>query len=111
VERLIEQDVSNNYFKGLLLSTLCLTDFMFDKFNKNAIKLYYDIINNQYSDGSWNESYSLRIPHPSTLSIHNRINIWSKANKGTNILVKDHNRFFTTISCLTALNLYEKRIS
>lgn len=100
----------NNFFKGLLISTLCLTDRLFNSFNKQLKRLVNELINDQFVDGSWQQGNSLRIPHPSALNVDLKDIVWRKADKGTNILVEDHNRIFTTISCLNAVYSYQQKI-
>lgn len=111
IEKIVKKETLNLFYSGLLLSALCLTETLFSKCGKKVKELVNEILLNQYTDGSWNESYSLRLPHPSVLNPNDEKIVWRKANKGTNIIVKDHNRIFTTVSCLTALKNYEERIS
>jgi len=87
-----------------------LTDRLFNSFNKQLKQLVNELINDQYLDGSWQQGNSLRIPHPSTLNVALKGIVWRKADKGTNILVEDHNRIFTTISCLNAVYSYQQKI-
>ena len=109
VQKVINIYEHNYFFKSLLLETLCLTDNLFNKYKEVITELVMQIKSNQFSDGSWKEDFSLRIPHPS-ISYPNKENItWKKGNRGTNIVVKDYNKVFTTISCLTALKAYEGR--
>ncbi len=110
IEKIIITNEDNYFFKGLLLHTLCLTDNLFNKHNKVITELVFQITSNQYKDGSWVENFSLRIPHPSIINPNNENLVWEKGNNGTNIIVKDYNRIFTTSSCLTALKAYERRI-
>ena len=100
----------NNFFKGLLISTLCLTNRLFKSFNIQLKRLVNELINDQFVDGSWQQGNSLRIPHPSALNVDLKDIVWRKADKGTNILVEDHNRIFTTISCLNAVYSYQQKI-
>lgn len=110
IEKIINTNRYNYFFKGLLLHTLCLTNNLFNKYNEIVKKLVKQIKCNQYDNGSWAENYSLRIPHPSIINPNKENIVWKEGNTGTNIIVKDYNRIFTTISCLTALKSYEKRI-
>jgi hypothetical protein len=110
VKKIIKTSEHNYFFKGLLLNTLCLTDNLFNKYNEVIKKLATQIISNQYIDGSWEEGFSLIIPHPSVLNPNKENFVWEKGNSGTNIIVKDHNRIFTTVSCLIALKAYERKI-
>lgn len=111
IVKFIELEKELNYFfKGFLLKTLCLTNNLKFKYSKETEKLVDEISSNQFSDGSWLEGYSLKIPHPSSIKPDEESNVSIKANKGTNIVVKDYNRIFTTISCVTALKFYESRI-
>ena len=43
------------------------------------------------------------------IDVNNKDIAWTKDSKGTNIMVSDYNRLFTTASCLTALKKYEER--
>lgn len=110
VEKIININRHNYFFKGLLLHTLCLTSNLFNKYNEIVKGLAQKITSNQYNNGSWIEGHSLRIPHPSVLNPNKENIVWKEGNRGTNIIVKDYNRVFTTVSCLSALKIYEKRI-
>ncbi|NQX82312.1 MAG: hypothetical protein HRT66_10010 [Flavobacteriaceae bacterium] len=109
VNKLVKKNEVNYFFKGLMLHTLCLTDNLFIKHNSKVIEIAEQIINKQYTDGSWEEGFSLKIPHPSVIDVNNKDIAWTKDSKGTNIMVSDYNRLFTTASCLTALKKYEER--
>lgn len=103
-------DLNINYFyKGLLLSSLCSIDNLFEEYKQVIKELYNQIISNQLPDGSWEGDYSLLMPHPSVLNVNENIK-WIKDNKGTNIITKDFNRVFTTVSCLMGVSAYEKRV-
>ena len=111
IEELIDKENELNYFfKGFLLKTLSLTDNLTDTYSKEIKKIVEQILSNQLSDGSWLEGYSLKIPHPSILDANDENIVWENNNRGTNIIVKDYNRLFTTAACLTALKIYESRI-
>jgi len=97
------------FYKGQLLSVLSSTTRLFEKYKTKATALANDLIENQFSDGSWKESHSLRIPHPSIINPEELSITWQQNNKGTNIVVKDYNRIFTTVNCLEGLYLYEQR--
>lgn len=112
LEHLIGRDFEFNYFdKGLLLSSLCLTDRYFKKHSDKAKKVADQILSNQLADGSWEESYVLKMPHPSILNASSDYIECKKGDRGTNIITKDYNRIFTTASCLKALKHYESRTS
>lgn len=112
LEYLIGQDSEFNYFdKGLLLSSLCLTDRYFTKYSDKVRKVADQILSNQLADGSWEESYALKMPHPSVLNASSDYIKCKKGDRGTNIITKDYNRIFTTASCLKALKHYESRTS
>lgn len=109
IEKLLKKEL-NYFYKGFLLNTLCLTKSLFNKHFEQIKNLVNQISSNQFSDGSWLEDYSLKIPHPSVINSDDESIIWRKNDKGTNIVVKDFNRIFTTVSCLTAFKKYESRI-
>lgn len=111
LENLIEREADLDYFyKGFLLSILCLTDNLFLKHTKQVKSLVGQILSNQFMDGSWQESYALKMPHPSIPNSSSGNFDCKKGNKGTNIITKDYNRIFTTVSCLKALKSYGSKI-
>jgi len=112
LEHLIKQHSKFNYFdKGLVLSALCVRDQYFLKYSDQAKAVVDQILSNQLTDGSWQESYALKMPHPSVINASSSYIDCKKGNRGTNIITKDYNRIFTTASCLKALKYYESRVS
>ena len=110
IDQLNKDEDLNFFFKGFLLKALCLTDNLYYKNEKRIKTLVTEISSNQFTDGSWLESYSLRMPFPGVLNADDKSIEWKQSNKGTNIIVKDYNRVFTTVSCFSALKAYESRI-
>lgn len=93
------------FYTGLLVQAFCSNDALFllakDFINK-AIDNFYK---NQFSDGSWASSYSLRIPS-STIINPNTIENWDKYDTGSNVLIIDEHRLVTTATVIRALQLY-----
>ena len=103
---------TTNYFhKSYLVKTLCLLDNLMKKHSAKIDKIILQLLSNQFTDGSWQANYSLKIPHPSVINPTNKDIQWKPASKGTNIIVRDFNRVFTTVSCLSALKNYGSSIS
>ena len=103
---------SANYFnKSYLLNALCLRDSLIKKHSSKIQEIALQLISNQFEDGSWKASYSLKMPQPSVINAAHEDIQWKPASKGTNIIVKDFNRVFTTVSCLSALKNYGASIS
>ena len=72
---------------------------------KNSAKCLLD---QQLSDGSWNCSYILRIPHPAMKEPWNQ-SYWKKDGRAINALIKDHKRLFTTATVYRTLKEFENK--
>lgn len=95
---------TNNYFYlGVLLEILSISNEL-DKYQKEKEEIISLLINNQLEDGSWKESEILQIPNPSVLNTRKQNIQWRVADKGTNIIITDFNRLFTTAVCLAGLH-------
>ncbi|WP_075340970.1 prenyltransferase/squalene oxidase repeat-containing protein [Tenacibaculum agarivorans] len=103
-----EKKELNYFYQGLLLDCICSSEHLFKIYENEAHKIVIALLQNQFSDGSWKESYALRIPEPSVKSPENQNILWTKADQGTNILVNDYHRLFTTVVCLSGLSKYIK---
>ena len=111
VEKVVNNKTNNYFIISTLLGSLLLTDSLLQKHKRVSKSLVNQILSNQYTDGSWESGYSLKIPHPSIINSADKSIEWKRGSRGTNILVKDYNRLFTTVSCLNSLKAYEERIS
>mgnify|MGYP005863932523 CR=1 FL=1 len=116
VEVIIEKELNkkskiNNYFSGYIIRIICSSDKLFKKYSDLVIKSVNNLVRHQFSDGSWDHGFSLKIPHPNVLNPNlSRLN-YIKASSGTNILVNDFSRIFSSTSVLSALLDYERRLS
>ncbi|UFH30299.1 hypothetical protein LNP04_09925 [Chryseobacterium sp. C-71] len=89
----------NLFYTGLALKSLSTVD-SFQKNIKNGIDY---LLKNQYSDGSWENSNSLRIPRPE-ITIPEITKFDSIKTFGTNVRAMEFKRLFTTSVCLNTLN-------
>lgn len=84
-----------------------------DEFKNNILSGIKWLINNQTTDGSWQTNRILCIPSPETIKLSD-VKSWRNSSFGTNIIVDDHNRIFTTATVLnvlkTFLNTYNNSI-
>ncbi|MFK7750726.1 MAG: hypothetical protein AB8B65_20205 [Kordia sp.] len=102
---------TNYFYKSYLLKTVCLRANLLKKHRAEIDNIALQIISNQFADGSWKGNYSLKMPHPSVVNTARKDIQWKPGNKGTNCIVKDFNRVFTTVSCLSALKNYGASLS
>jgi hypothetical protein len=97
---------TNKFYQGLLLEMLCNSNTLFEK-HQNIIALkVQQLIHHQYDDGSWEANGSMRIPHPEMVKNDINSQNWPCKDTGTNIIVKDFHRIFTTAICSSALLSY-----
>ncbi|MGH1387190.1 hypothetical protein [Kordia sp.] len=111
IEIELNVETRNYFYKSYLLKALCLRENLIKKHSSKIDTIALQIISNQFTDGSWQGSHSLKMPHPNVINAAREDIQWKPANKGTNIIVKDFNRVFTTVSCLSALKNYGANIS
>ena len=79
--------------------------------NSNEIKKGIEyLLQNQYADGSWDNSYGMRIPSPEVLKPKNEDFIKIKTF-GTNCRQLEFNRLFTTSICLNTLYNYQLKLN
>lgn len=98
----------NEFYLGLLINALSsLNNKTFDSLSI-LNKLVSCLLKTQKKDGSWKANYSLRMPSPQIINPNSEVTYWEKDIKGTNILVKDFHRLFTTATCLSGLDKYKK---
>lgn len=93
----------NFFYTALALEILC-----FEKsFANKASQIANFLINNQFDDGSWQESNSLCIPFPSETNPKN-INYEIKSF-GIGVRSHEFNRLFTTTSALRSLYIWKNQ--
>jgi hypothetical protein len=100
---------SDTFGKNLLYSALATNILMlnFEKHREEVEKSIYFIITNQYTDGSWDNSCSMRIPNPE-ISIPNDSGFLDIKSFGTNCRQLEFNRLFTSSVCINTLFKYNK---
>ncbi len=102
-------DQNNFFYLGLVLDTLNHSEYLQDKYDDLSEALVNVIVSSQLEDGSWPESYALRIPHPQEVDANSKEIFWQKGDKGTNIILSDFHRLFTTTTCVTALEGFQQK--
>lgn len=79
----------------------------YKKARKDPHNLIEWLIEKQLTDGSWQSSSRLRIPHPYDKN-PDKFNNWDKESLGSGSIRTDVNRLFTTATVLSALWKYKK---
>jgi hypothetical protein len=101
---------SDSYGENLFYSGLALEILLLDENSSLEIeKVVSFLLQNQYSDGSWQNSHSLQVPNSQDIKpadCHFPI-----AHFGMNVRAKEFNRLFTTSSILQSLSVYEYKYS
>ncbi|MBA0884771.1 hypothetical protein [Flavobacterium undicola] len=96
----------NVFYTGLALEILLLSPIK----NKQQIeKTISYLLQNQFSDGSWQNSNALQVPNAQD-TVPNKIP-FPIAPFGMNVRAKEFNRLFTTTSVLQSLSVYEDSYS
>lgn len=101
---------SDNNGENLFYSGLSLEILLLDKseVSKNEIdKTINFLIQNQYNDGSWQNSNALQVPYSEDTKPANIY--FPVAIFGTNVRAKEFNRLFTTTAILQSISIYEHR--
>jgi len=96
----------NCFYLGLLLESLTVNDFFINKYKQDINEIVSIVLKEQLKDGSWLENASMRIPHPSITNANSTNITWKISDSGTNIIVKDFHRLFTTVACISGLSSY-----
>ena len=93
------------FYKSLLLYLLCANELIYIQYKKEAEIIAQEILNIQYSDGSWKASNFMCIPSTETLNPEEPEN-WEIADTGINIRAHEFHRLFTTSTAIMALKQY-----
>jgi|TARA_B110000037_G_scaffold221513_1_gene292798 hypothetical protein len=104
-QNITEQGYKDKYGINMFYTALALEVLLLKSHNNFTFainKSIYFILQNQFSDGSWSNSHSLRIPDPS-ISIETELPV---STHGINVRAKEFNRLFTTTSILKSLQLW-----
>ncbi len=109
IEKFISDE--NTFYLGLLLDCICSSDFLYKVHQESAKKISSFLISNQMTDGSWLPSYALRIPQTKLRNPNSSDISWRRSNKGTNIVLDNFNRQFTSIVCLSGLTHFYNKTS
>ncbi|WP_394974506.1 prenyltransferase/squalene oxidase repeat-containing protein [uncultured Croceitalea sp.] len=98
----------NEFYMGLILNSICEKEFVSD-FHEIKERIVSELLENQLVDGSWKSNKIMRMPAPNMLNLSNEKITWKVDTRGTNIILEDFNRLFTTSVCLSALKKYDER--
>ncbi|WP_028888808.1 prenyltransferase/squalene oxidase repeat-containing protein [Tenacibaculum ovolyticum] len=96
----------NCFYLGLLLESLIVNNLFLEKYKQDINEIVSIVLNEQLKDGSWLENASMRIPQPSIINANSSNVTWKVSDSGTNIIVKDFHRLFTTSACISGLSSY-----
>lgn len=96
----------NFFYTGLALEIMLLNPSINIKSIDKTISFLHQ---NQYSDGSWQNSNALQVPNAQDTKINNTH--FPIATFGMNVRAKEFNRLFTTVSILQSLSVYENNFS
>ena len=92
------------FFTALSISAFCSSQVIYNIYRERIQKAAQWLMENQYTDGSFDCTYSLQIPKPDVTDTR-LVDEWSKSNSlSTNVVVKDFMRLFTTSAVLKALD-------
>lgn len=92
----------NLFYTGLALEIMLLNP---TKSKQKIEKTIYFLLQNQFSDGSWQNSNALQVPNAQDTEPNNTH--FPIATFGMNVRAKEFNRLFTTTSVLQSLSVYE----
>lgn len=96
----------NLFYTALGLEILLIKSNDYQEQIENAASY---LLQSQFEDGSWNNSYALQLPSPVRSLVSNTN--FKISSKGTNVRAKEFNRLFTTVAVVRALVKYEKKQS
>ena len=96
----------NYFYTGLALEIMLLNPYTASEKIEKTISF---LLQNQFSDGSWQNSNALQIPNAQDTKINNIH--FPIATFGMNVRAKEFNRLFTTTSILQSLSVYENKFS
>lgn len=101
---------SDKYGPNFFITALALVILMqsFEDFENEIDKGISFLLNNQYSDGSWENSNALQIPDP---AVKENEKFYPVNTHGTSVRAREFNRLFTTVSIMESLTIYEKKIT
>lgn len=98
------------FYTALALNTLCSSPAVFSRFSEEAKSAANYLLASQFTDGSFDSSYSLQIPYPAIIDVK-EVKEWKKSVKSsTNIVVNDFMRLFTTAAVIKALDSFQGHI-
>ncbi len=95
---------SNLFFTAMGMEVLMLN---FSKYKDLIEKAKKFLLKNQFNDGSWGNSHSLRVPNPENDN-YKKIEL-PISKKGVNVRCKEFNRLFTTTMILNSFSIYAER--
>ncbi len=104
----ILKEDKNYFYLGLLLESLTINESISNQYTKVINEIVEILLKEQLTDGSWLENTAMRIPHPAIIDASNSTINWRISDSGTNIIVKDFHRLFTTAACISGLSNYKK---
>jgi hypothetical protein len=93
------------FYTGLVSDALSSTPKLYTSNSSRVKKSIEWIINNQFDDGSWNETNAMRLPSFNTKN-PDEISAWPVSRSGLNVRAIEFNRLFSTATCISALNSY-----
>ena len=93
------------------VSTLILRpNLNFNKYEEKIKSGIDFLLKNQFIDGSWDNSYGMRIPSPEIIKPIDKDFIKIKTY-GTNCRQLEFNRLFTTSICLNTIYKYQEKLN
>ena len=111
LKNMIDNDDSffeNEFYMGLCLNSIG-NNGLFPEFKEIRDKIVLGLKEKQLIDGSWKSNRAMRIPAPFVKKPSSDKILWQVNTKGTNIVLEDFNRLFTTSVCRLALKKHEGR--
>ncbi|WP_345235767.1 prenyltransferase/squalene oxidase repeat-containing protein [Hymenobacter saemangeumensis] len=101
---------SSAYYTGLVLDTICSDAELFARYRPQADKACNWLLRHQHTDGSWSSSALMQIPSPEVQQPQKEVSTWRLSSSGTNIIVEDEMRVFSTVIAMKAISAYRRSL-
>lgn len=101
---------NSSFYTALMLQILCEHSEFIHNYGPNLEKALQWLLKNQFTDGSWDNTYALRLPAINILDPETATTRWPAKRNGLNTRAIEFNRLFSTATALKALNSYLKNL-
>lgn len=102
--------ITEKYGENIFVTGLALDIFLLNNPDLTTIENVKNyLLENQYEDGSWDNSSALQVPDPNFLFVNETV--FPVSEMGVDVRAKEFNRLFTTATVLKALDNYERKFN